>query len=215
MKTLSSRLNHAMKLTGITQSELARRIGIKQQSISQICSGKSVRSRYTMQVAEALGVNPHWLGTGDGVIGLNGEKTEIGPDVTGKIPLINWIQAGDWTEISHKFSYGDAEEWREMTDKANKACFALRVKGDSMENPTGKKSIPEGAIIVVDPDMVFKSGSLVIARLDESVEATFKQLVIDGHHRYLKPLNPQYPAIPINKNCIIIGVVKQAIIDFI
>lgn len=32
------------------------------------------------------------------------------------------------------------------------SSFALRVKGDSMENPSGKKSIPEGAVIVVDPD---------------------------------------------------------------
>ncbi|HHB9685197.1 TPA: LexA family transcriptional regulator, partial [Vibrio cholerae] len=30
MKTLSERLNHALQLTGVTQSELARRIGIKQ-----------------------------------------------------------------------------------------------------------------------------------------------------------------------------------------
>ncbi|HBK7822076.1 LexA family transcriptional regulator, partial [Vibrio cholerae] len=28
MKTLSERLNHALQLTGVTQSELARRIGI-------------------------------------------------------------------------------------------------------------------------------------------------------------------------------------------
>ena len=69
MKTLSERLNHALQLTGVTQSELARRIGIKQQSISQICSGKSARSRYTMQIAEALRVNAHWLATGDGEIG--------------------------------------------------------------------------------------------------------------------------------------------------
>ncbi|EGR1090072.1 LexA family transcriptional regulator, partial [Vibrio cholerae] len=78
----------------------------------------------------------------------------------------------------------------------------------------GKKSIPEGAIIVVDPEMPYSSGSLVVACLDDSIEATFKQLVIDGDQRYLKPLNPQYPAIPINDNCTIVGVVKQAIIDF-
>ncbi|OOZ63939.1 transcriptional regulator [Solemya velum gill symbiont] len=186
MKTLSERLNHALQLTGVTQSELARRIGIKQQSISQICSGKSARSRYTMQIAEALRVNAHWLATGDGEIGLGVGNVEVGPDIKGRIPLINWVQAGDWTEIAEGFAHEDAEEWREVTGKAHEGCFALRVKGDSM----------------------------VVARLDDSKEATFKQLVIDGEQKYLKPLNPQYPAIPINGNCTIIGVVRQAIIDF-
>lgn len=93
MKTLSERLNHALQLTGVTQSELARRIGIKQQSISQICSGKSARSRYTMQIAEALRVNAHWLATGDGEIGLGVGNVEVGPDIKGRIPLINWVQA--------------------------------------------------------------------------------------------------------------------------
>lgn len=59
MKTLSERLNDALQVTKVTQSELARRIGIEQQSISQICSGKLARSRYTIQIAEALRVNAH------------------------------------------------------------------------------------------------------------------------------------------------------------
>ncbi len=78
MKTLSERLNHDLQLTGVTQSELARRIGIKQQSINQICFGKSARSRYTMQIAEVLRVNAHWLATGDGEIGLGSVMLKSG-----------------------------------------------------------------------------------------------------------------------------------------
>ena len=36
------------------------------------------------------------------------------------------------------------------------------------------------------------------------------KLVIDAGQRFLKPLNPQYPIIPINGNCRIIGVVVDA-----
>ncbi|MFM2480415.1 LexA family protein [Celerinatantimonas sp. YJH-8] len=214
MKTLSERLNHALQLTEMTQSELARCIGIKQQSISQICSGKSVRSRYTMQIAETLRVNAHWLATGEGDIGLGVSNVDVGLDMKGRIPLINWVQAGDWSEIAEGFTHEDIEKWREVSGKAHEGCFALRVKGDSMENPSGKKSIPEGAVIVVDPEWPASSGSLVVARLDDSKEAIFKQLIIEGEQKYLKPLNPQYPVIPINSNCTIIGVVRQAIIDF-
>jgi len=215
MKTLSERLNLALQLTGVTQSELARRIGIKQQSISQICSGKSARSRYTTQIADALCVSVHWLASGEGEMELGDGNVEVGPDINGTIPLINWVQAGDWKEIAEGFANEDAEEWRAVTGKAHRGCFALRVKGDSMENPSGKISIPEGAVIIVDPELPYSSGSLVIARLEDSKEATLKQLVIDGEQKYLRPLNPQYPAIPINENCTIIGVVRQAIIEFL
>lgn len=70
-------------------------------------------------------------------------------------------------------------------------------------------------MIVVDPELLYSLGSLVVARLDDSREAIFKQLVLDGEQKYLKPLNSQYPAIPINGNCTIIGVVRQAILDFL
>lgn len=215
MNNFSKRLNQALRQSGVTQSELARRIGIKQQSINQMCSGKTARSRYTMQIADALHVNGHWLATGDGEMCVADYNVEKGPEIGEKIPLINWVQAYNWINLAEGFAYEDAEEWRQVTGKAHKGCFALRVKGDSMENPSGRKSIPEGAVIIVDPEIPYESGSLVVARLDDSKEATFKQLIIDGQQKFLKPLNPQYPAIPINdENCIIVGVVKQAIIEF-
>jgi len=81
MTTLSERLNRALELTGVSQSELARRIGIKQQSISQICSGKTARSRYTPQIAEALEISGKWLATGQGSIGLGVANLDRGPDI--------------------------------------------------------------------------------------------------------------------------------------
>ncbi|MER2890664.1 LexA family protein, partial [Escherichia coli] len=43
-------------------------------------------------------------------------------------------------------------------------------------------------------------------KLYDSNEATFKKLVLDGGKSYLKGLNPQWPVVPINGNCRIIGV---------
>lgn len=218
MKNLSERLKHALKLTKVSQSELARRIGIKQQSISQICSGRSTRSRYTMQIAEALEVNAHWLATGEGDIGLGASSQEFKSGAQGQqIPLINWVQAANWAELRVKgLTDDDVEEWRAVAGETNENYFALRVKGDSMECQGGR-SVPEGAVIIVDstPCTAYSSGVLVVACLEGSSEATFKQLVIDGEQKFLKPLNPQYPAIPIDCRCAIIGIVRQAIIDFL
>ena len=61
--------------------------------------------------------------------------------------------------------------------------------------------------MIVDPQLEAWSGDFVIVRLDDAQESTFKQLVVDGPQRFLKPLNPRYPVIPINGNATIVGVV--------
>lgn len=63
-------------------------------------------------------------------------------------------------------------------------------------------------MIVVDPELSYSSDLLVVARLDDSKEATFKQLVIDDEQKYLKPLDSQYSAAAINDNGTIIGVAR-------
>jgi SOS-response transcriptional repressor LexA len=45
-------------------------------------------------------------------------------------------------------------------------------------------------------------GSMVIVRLDDKHEATFKQLIVEGENRYLRAANPNWPEpiIQINGN---------------
>lgn len=80
-----------------------------------------------------------------------------------------------------------------------------------MTAPVGL-SITEGMLILVDTEADAQSGKLVIAKLTESNEATFKKLIIDSGQKFLKPLNPAYPMIPINGNCKIVGVVVRAMV---
>ncbi len=74
-----------------------------------------------------------------------------------------------------------------------------------MTAPTGL-SIPEGTLVLVDTGREPINHSLVVAKLTDANEATFKRLIIDAGQKYLKGLNPSYPLIPINGNCKIIGV---------
>lgn len=91
----------------------------------------------------------------------------------------------------------------------------MRVKGDSMTAPLShSKSFHEGEIIIVDPDKHVTNGNYVITVLPSSNEAIFKQYVVDGGVRYLKPLNPQYPIIQIDENTSICGVVSAHISIF-
>jgi transcriptional regulator with XRE-family HTH domain len=62
------RLKKARIHKGLTQTELAERIGrvCSQENISKLERGDATGSEYTVQFAEACGVNPYWLATGDG-----------------------------------------------------------------------------------------------------------------------------------------------------
>lgn len=63
---LSERIKLARKKAGLTQSQLAESVGIAQTAISQLESGKTLRSSYLIQIARACGVNSVWLADGEG-----------------------------------------------------------------------------------------------------------------------------------------------------
>lgn len=126
-----------------------------------------------------------------------------------RYPVLSEVQAGAWTEAIQPYEPG-AEDSFELTDyQARGPAFWLRVSGDSMTSPTSP-SIPEGHLILVDTGLVPQPGDLVVAKLDSEEKATFKKLVSDAGQLYLKPLNPAYRMIPIDGNCRLIGVVKEA-----
>jgi SOS-response transcriptional repressor LexA len=210
MNTVGQRLKYARELAGLTQAELAKAAGVTQQSIQQLEQGLHKSSRALVHMAEALSVRPAWLAKGQGEMRAS---TARGPDVTGSVPLISWVAAGRWSEIVDEYPLGEGEKPVYTTKDVGPNAFALRVRGDSMENPRGKPTYPEGSIIIVDPAKVPKSGDRVVVRLEETQEATFKVYREDAGKKWLFALNPQYMPIEINGNATICGVVVQTIID--
>ncbi|WP_133408156.1 LexA family protein [Parashewanella tropica] len=213
MNKLSERIEYVLKSVGLTQTELAHRLGVKQQAISRVCRGQTQNSTFLLPMCDELGVDPTWLTTGVGEPFL--KKKELRDQVR-RIPEISWKQAMDWHEYHSTISseqLGDL--WRTTADLTDDRGYILRVRGDGMEG-TGTKHIPEGAIIIVQPqeDDLFKSGDLVIAVLPGAEQAIFKQLIIEGQNRYLKSFNPQYPMIPLDESCKLVGLVKQSIVEY-
>lgn len=132
---------------------------------------------------------------------LSDQNAVSGPDLRGKVPLISWVQAGQWCEISDQFPPGDAESWRETTAKVSSGAFALRIVGDSME-----PAIPRGSVVIVDPAIDATNGRVVVVRQNGDSEATIKRLVIEGGVRFLKPDNPRYPIMEMRADAVICGV---------
>lgn len=218
MNTVGQRIKKKREERGLSVPDLAKTIGISRQAMYDIESGatKSPTADTLFRLADALGANARELSTGKPAPHLvsepesiYGRNIEAGPDITGSVPLISWVRAGQWSESIDLFAPGDAEKWYPCPVSHGPRTFVLRVRGESMFNPTGEKSFREGDLIFVDPDREAVHRSLVVVRLDDSKEATFKQLFFEGERSYLKALNPGWPeqAMQINGNATIVGVV--------
>ncbi|HHG8669540.1 TPA: helix-turn-helix transcriptional regulator [Enterobacter hormaechei subsp. xiangfangensis] len=64
MNTFSDRLQKAMVDAGLTQAELAMKVGVSQPAIWRLVAGKTNTTRKLVEIANALGVSPEWLSTG-------------------------------------------------------------------------------------------------------------------------------------------------------
>jgi|GEM_PF-593293 len=76
---LGKRLRHRRKELGLTQTELANRVGTSQAVVQKIENGKSLRPRILSDLATALEVKPAWLMYGIEDLGdLSDEAIELG-----------------------------------------------------------------------------------------------------------------------------------------
>ncbi|MEJ1463345.1 MAG: XRE family transcriptional regulator [Candidatus Sedimenticola sp. (ex Thyasira tokunagai)] len=206
MSLLSERIIKALGHSGLSQAALGRACGIERATVNGWVKGRTfeISGPVLLKAARALRVSPDWLASGKGQMLSPAANTEPGPDTKGMIPLISWVNAGDWASIEDPYEVGDAEKWMPCPVSHGHNTFALRVRGTSME-----PEYRDGDIIYVDPAREPTNSSHVIVRLEDEQEVTFKRLVIEGSAQYLEALNPAWPdkVIRINDNANIVGVV--------
>ncbi len=117
----------------------------------------------------------------------------------GRIPILGTVRAGQ--PILAQENIEGYLPW----EGAN-GCFALRVRGDSMENA----GILPGDLIVVRPQDTADHGDIVVALLGE--EATVKRLSLRGGV-WLLPENPAYEPID-GREARILGRVRGLVRDY-
>lgn len=168
------------------QAEFIAKTGMNQGELSQLLKNKSFGEKKARKIESLTGLPPGYLDT------PSDSNTEPAPLYKGAVPLISWVQAGDWCEATDPYPINTAEEWLPVPSKCGPRTYALRVRGESMHNPHGRPSYEDGDIIFVDPDLEPKHRDRVIVRSGDK-EATFKQLIVEGEKRILKALNPSWP----------------------
>lgn len=178
---------------GGNQSELARFCGVSPQAVQKWIAGEtSPRGKNLTKAAEFLGVSPMELQFGEKQSHVNIAPASIG---TRKIPLISYVQAGDWSEATDAYNLGDAHEWLLTDLDLSEHAFGLEIKGDSM--------LPEfkpGDRVIIDPAVNPHPGDFVVAKNGDE-EATFKKYRPRGRNEKgeqvveLVPLNPDYESL--------------------
>ena len=146
MKTLGERFRWRREQLTLTQEEAAKAINnlidgnratFTRVTISNIENGiqQSMKDKVLIAVTSVLKCSADWLINGRGPI--EGSMSAIsnvseGPAITRQVPLISWVQAGNFTEASI-FSPSDYEYFP-CPVKCGPNTFALKVEGESMLN---------------------------------------------------------------------------------
>ena len=224
MSTLEDRINQAIshflsnnKLKKLDRAAMAKYCEASVAAVGQWINGKtkSLDSFKNAKAAQFLGVNPHWL-AGDPKYGMldasSGQKFDNNIDLTQKIniegrpvPVISWVAAGAFDPIQTVLKDAEIDEYLPPIKECGKNGYGLVVTGISMS----PKFEPEDRIYV-NPDFQvsdLKTGDLVIVSCTGDNEATFKQLIIEGTTKYLKPLNPKWDEqiIKLTEDCRLVG----------
>lgn len=210
MEIRDIRVAHLRRLVDAAGTIVAfakRHEGVDPTYVSQLLNRhRSFGERAARNMERRLGLPSGYLDRNEA-----DNNVEPGPEMRGLVPIISWVQAGQWCDSVDLFQPGDSDEWLACPAKHGPHTFALRVRGVSME-----PKYFDGAIIFVDPDRTADHLSNVVVRLDHDNEVTFKQLVIEDGVRFLRPLNPDWPGpklIKVESDSVICGVVIGQFIE--
>lgn len=207
---LNNLLKRHLENDGNTKAGFAELLGISASQFSQLLGENSVRNigdKMARKIEVALKLPNAWLDS------IHEDQPHVDSNVsnprdykpTARYPVLSKVQAGAWDEACEPYTIKDVDMWLESDAHTQGEAFWLQVEGDSMTAPIGL-SIPAGTFVLFDTGREAINGSLVVAKLTDDNEATFKKLIIDGSQKYLKGLNPQWPMVPVNGNCKVLGV---------
>lgn len=183
--SFSELLKQCRKKQGLSQAELAAKLGVTQQAVGKWESGKSSPDPSTVaRIAGILGT------TADYLLGLyrpaaaltETESRFFGGYAESLIPVIGTVKAG-YGALAFEEDYG--KEYARVKDPAN--YFYLVVRGDSME-----PRIQDGDLALVHRQDTLESGDLGVIIYGDEGEGTLKRYIQRGNCVVLQPFNPNY-----------------------
>lgn len=189
MDTIARRLQMALDIRNMKQSDLVETTGIGKSSISTYLSGKyEPKKRNIYKMAKALNINEAWL-MGEDVPMERDEKSKPSnvEDFNDHYvaPIVGTIPAG-----YPALAFEDIEGYASIPYKDAENYFFLRVSGESMINA----GIQSGDLVLIRKQSSAEYGQIVAARVNGD-EATLKKYKPQGDTVLLLPENPDFEPI--------------------
>lgn len=191
--TLQDRIQEIV-FSGISPIKLAKAAGKTPAAVTFWLNGqtKSISGDAAAGIERATGYSAAWIATGRGpkmAATPRLPNVEEAQSSGGLVPLLSWVQAGQWCASGDALESHAAERWMHCPKPHSNQTFVLRVRGDSMTSTHGR-SFPEGCYIFVDGAKRSPvNGECVVACLHHSQESTFKIYKDEDGRRWLQPLN--------------------------
>lgn len=200
-QTIGQRIREARQIYQLSQSGLAKRVGVSAAAVWQWESGdvRGLKPTNLLATARALGVNVQWLVYGSGR--MYGDAA--GPAT--RVPVVPWRSAG---QAEHAVREGECTEYVDAAFEPEARLFATVIPDDSMAG-----EIPRGSTLAVDLGLTPEPGDYLLVRHIETGDVSCRKLIRDGGKLYLQAANPAYPMHPADGHEII-GVVREVIRRF-
>lgn len=186
--TFGGRIASLLEKKGMTQSDLARRIGKSPQTVQKWVNGGGVRGKNLEEVAKVLGTTEAYLLAGDSATIVVAEDQSESPYIL--IPMVKWIDVcKDIQEIvDSDLVVGRVPAMSGIHGK-NTVCTTIEEGGAWMDD-----RIKDGTIVFVQKNPQpneLKSGQLVIAKFGGRVAP--RMLMLDGDKKILITTNNSLP----------------------
>jgi SOS-response transcriptional repressor LexA len=210
VKSLRQRMAEARKNAGMTQQELARRLGLTAGAVGRWEAGYAIPELKRLQgIAELLNVSTDWLLGNADTHGSGMRDNVVAATLNARnkvsVPLFGTVAAGSGAVIEP----GRTEEHVRVPPSIAGADFALRVKGESMQPLISERDVVycRSATVHLPP---FETDDLIQVPVDKvepfkgkvcvvsiNGEGFIKRLVIDKLTRgmylaHFDSLNPQH-----------------------
>jgi SOS-response transcriptional repressor LexA len=198
------RIKDAIKSSGLKQNELARKAGVTPQAVTRWTKTGQIARAHLSVLAKATGHTFEWIDHGSGQRLAAGQNVHYGVDIQRYVPLISWVQAGNWCRIDHTVGLKEGQKRLPCPVSCGPMTFVLRVEGSSME-----PDYLHDDYIFVDPDVAPTHGKDVVVTLTDTQQAVFKRLIVEGQQSFLMALNPHFPEriVKLDNSALICGVV--------
>ena len=203
LKTLSDRLNYVLKITGTKKVDLARAIDVKPQIIQFLCNSNTKTSRFSFEIATALGLNTRWLATGEGTTFIADDpKNQITSNCK-KIKILNNEHLLQLAE-GHKINLSSIEQWEIL--KTNKDDIYCTTMFDTSMEPLIHQN--SKLFFYFDTNYNPTPGNIVIAYIKSTNAILIRKFTKNKEGLTVAPENTDlFKSISLNKGVTIFGLV--------